>query len=90
MPIFGSNTHHLDQVENALQAGEKIEYRFQFNANLGQGTYSIALAAHADDNHLSNNYLWNDRIIQFTIINTKSHFEGVNWIPPRLTIQRFQ
>ena len=90
MPIFGSNTHHLDQVANTLQAGEKLEYRFQFKANLGAGTYSIALAAHADDNHLSNNYLWNDRIIQFTIINTQSHFEGVNWMPPRLTIQRFQ
>lgn len=90
MPIFGSNTHHLKQVENSLRAGEKLEYRFEFTANLGAGTYSIALAAHADDNHLSNNYLWNDRIIQFTVINTKSHFEGVNWMPPRLTIQRFQ
>jgi lipopolysaccharide transport system ATP-binding protein len=90
MPIFGSNTHHLNQVENSLQAGEKLEYRFEFKANLGAGSYSIALAAHADDNHLSNNYLWNDRIIQFTVINTKLHFEGVNWMPPRLTIQRFQ
>jgi lipopolysaccharide transport system ATP-binding protein len=90
MPIFGSNTHHLNQVENSLQSGEKLEYRFEFKANLGAGSYSIALAAHADDNHLSNNYLWNDRIIQFTVINTKPHFEGVNWMPPRLTIQRFQ
>ena len=90
MPIFGSNTHHLNQVQHTVKPGEKLEYRFQFTANLGVGTYSIALAAHADDNHLSNNYLWNDRIIQFTIVNTKEHFEGVNWMPPYLKIQRLQ
>jgi lipopolysaccharide transport system ATP-binding protein len=88
MPIFGSNTHHLNQVQHTLKPGEKLEYRFQFKANLGAGTYSIALAAHADDNHLSNNYLWNDRIIQFTVVNTKEHFEGVNWMPPTLSIKR--
>ena len=82
MPIFGTNTFHLNQILFDLKVGQVIEFNFQFNANLGPGTYSIAIAAHSSDNHISNNYLWQDNAASLTIVNYSNYFEGVVWLPP--------
>jgi lipopolysaccharide transport system ATP-binding protein len=34
-PVFGTNTYYLGCSLQALQAGERVEYRFGFPANLG-------------------------------------------------------
>jgi lipopolysaccharide transport system ATP-binding protein len=84
-PIFGTNTHHLDRKLEHVTCGELIEFDLDFHANIGPGTYSIALALHASDVHLANNYEWRDLALVFNVINmNKEQFVGVAWIPPSM------
>ena len=88
-PIFGTNTHHLQQPATLLEAGETIEYILRFAANLGEGSYSVALALHTADTHVANNYEWRDRAIVFNVINIdKDRFVGVAWLPTTLESHR--
>ena len=87
MPVFGTNTFHLDRPLKNLAAGTEIEFDFRFIANFGPGTYSLALSLHASDNHIANNYEWRDHALVFTVINSKEHFEGVAWLPPTVEIK---
>lgn len=88
-PIFGTNTHHLQQASKNLKAGEKIEFDLSFSANLGEGSYSVAVALHTADTHVANNYEWRDRAIVFNVINiNKDRFVGVAWLPTTLETHR--
>jgi lipopolysaccharide transport system ATP-binding protein len=84
-PIFGTNTfHHKRKLQN-LRGDQSIEFNFDFQANLGPGTYSVAIALHADDTHAGKNYEWRDQALVFNMINIdKAEFVGVAWIPPVL------
>ncbi|MDU7868533.1 MAG: ABC transporter ATP-binding protein, partial [Pantoea sp.] len=87
-PVFGTNTHHLKRVLNNLPAGKILEYNFEFPANLGVGSYSIAVALHSSDTHVARNYEWRDLALVFTVINpSKQPFIGVSWMPPTLEIK---
>jgi lipopolysaccharide transport system ATP-binding protein len=87
--IFGTNTHHLSSVLNNLKTGEEAEYLFRFDANLGQGSYSIAVAAHRDYVHIGVNYEWRDLAVLFTVIPSgEPTFIGSAWIPPILEVKR--
>jgi len=89
LPIFGTNTHHLKQPLHTLQQGEKINYQFDFDLNLGEGTYSIAIALHTADTHIEKNYQWRDLALVFNIINiNKSQFVGAAWLPPKMRYTR--
>ncbi len=88
MPVYGTNTHHLNKPLKNLSAGSEIEFQFRFAANFGPGTYSLALSLHASDNHIANNYEWRDHALVFTVINSKEHFEGVAWLPPTVQIKQ--
>ncbi|MHB1331612.1 MAG: ABC transporter ATP-binding protein [Sulfuriferula sp.] len=82
-PVFGTNTYHLKCKIEAVESGAKIVFTFQFAANLGEGTYSVAIALHATDTHISKNYEWRDLALVFTVINIdKENFIGVAWLPP--------
>ncbi len=85
--IFGTNTHHLKHVIKDAKMGDEIEYNFAFTANLGEGSYSVTVAAHSTESHLSNNYEWKDMALIFTVINSnKNHFNGACWIEPICSI----
>jgi lipopolysaccharide transport system ATP-binding protein len=87
--VFGTNTHHLGKEMLNLKAGDRLELLLNFTANLGPGTYSLAVALHAHDSHLSKNYEWRDHALVFSVINSsQDHFLGVNWLPPELEIRR--
>jgi lipopolysaccharide transport system ATP-binding protein len=87
--VFGTNTHHLGKEILNLKAGDQLELILNFTANLGPGTYSLAVALHAHDSHLSKNYEWRDHAFVFSVINSsQDHFLGVNWLPPELEIRR--
>ena len=88
MPVFGTNTFHLGRQLSDLKAGEEIEFSFQFMANFGPGTYSLALSLHASDIHIAQNYEWRDHALVFTVINQQEHFEGVAWLPSTVEIKR--
>ena len=84
-PVFGTNTHHLNQSSTQLKKGESIEFILSFSANLGEGSYSVAIALHTADTHVNNNYEWRDRAIVFNVINiSKEKFVGVAWLPTTL------
>jgi lipopolysaccharide transport system ATP-binding protein len=86
-PIFGTNSHHSRQPLRDIKAGQKIQYVFDFNADLGPGHYSMALALHTRDTHIENNYEWRDQALLFQIVNNQQNeFVGVAWLKPTLRI----
>lgn len=87
--VFGTNTHHLGCKLETLRAGERLEYRFDFPANLGIGSYSIAVALHTTDSHISRNYEWRDLALVFNVVNvSREAFVGLAWIPPTVECRR--
>jgi len=87
--VYGTNTYHLGCKLEALMAGETLEYRFSFPANLGVGSYSVAVALHATDSHLARNYEWRDLALVFNVLNiSREEFVGLAWIPPKVDLNR--
>ncbi|KTS36746.1 MULTISPECIES: ABC transporter ATP-binding protein [Pantoea] len=87
-PVFGTNTHHMQKVLSGVAAGSKIKFTFSFLANLGVGSYSIAVALHSSETHVARNYEWRDLALVFTVVNSgKPSFVGVAWMPPQLEIK---
>lgn len=85
-PVFGTNTHHHDRVLKNLSKGTEVVQEFEFQANLGPGTYSLAVALHADDTHIGNNYEWRDHALVINVINIDhADFVGIAWMPPKIT-----
>ena len=85
--VFGTNTHHLDRTISSIQGGNLVVFTFQFMANLGQGSYSVAVALHTSDSHIAKNYEWRDLALVFNVINIgKPHFLGLAWLPPFVEI----
>lgn len=83
--VFGTNTYHLGKTLTERKAGEELSLDFTFDANFGEGSYSIAVALHQDDTHLSRNYYWQDLALTFSVVNTdKPRFVGMSWAPPTL------
>ena len=87
-PIFGTNTHHYKQVIENPKEGSKIEFDFGFCMNLGVGSYSVTIAIHADDTHLSSNYEWQDQALVFNVVNTsKEEFVGSSWLKQKVEVK---
>lgn len=86
-PIFGTNTHYLKEECLNLKGGANLSFSFEFLTNLGEGTYSIAVALHTGHAHIAKNYEWRDMALIFNVINTnKATFVGVAWLPPRVKL----
>ena len=86
-PIFGTNTFHCHQTLRDVTKGKKIEFEFKFDARIGPGTYSVALALHSRNSHIEKNYEWRDLALVFNVINLdKPEFVGVAWLAPQLII----
>jgi lipopolysaccharide transport system ATP-binding protein len=79
--VFGTNTYHLKQVLVDLAAGQTVDLSFEFVANIGVGSYSVAVALHTGKAHVANNYQWRDRALVFDVVNIKmEEFVGVAWL----------
>ena len=88
-PVFGTNSHHLGCKIDDLDAGETVSYSFNFAANLGVGSYSVAVALHTSDSHLSRNYEWMDLTLVFNVVNiSQREFGGLAWMPPTVECSR--
>ncbi|MDI9219889.1 ABC transporter ATP-binding protein [Pantoea sp. EA-12] len=86
--IFGTNSYFLKQQQCDLKCDEVKVFEFTFDANVGEGNYSVSVAAHRGHTHVAGNYLWKDVAIVFNVINTnKSSFIGSSWIEPILEIK---
>ena len=87
--IYGTNTHHMEQPLEQLQAGDSIEYRFRFPLNLGPGSYSVTTALTSSETHLADNYEWRDLAFVFVVANmNRREFVGSSWLEPTVEIQR--
>lgn len=86
-PVFGTNTHHTEQVLENVRAGQVVEYRARFAMNVGPGSYSVSTALVSSDTHLVNNYEWRDLALVFTVSNIdKPYFIGTSWMPPEIEV----
>lgn len=87
--IFGTNTAYLGKSLHNLAAGETVDYRFSFKADLGEGSYAVSVALHTSDNHVLRNYEWRDLALLFTVVNqSQSLFVGSSWLPPVMECSR--
>jgi lipopolysaccharide transport system ATP-binding protein len=85
--VFGTNSYHINHQIHSLEIGNCITYSFFFDANLGVGSYSVTVAAHSKDTHLSNSYQWIDQALIFSIVNiSKNVFTGLIWMEPTLKV----
>ena len=88
-PMYGINTHRLDQALTELKAGEQITYRFAFTMGLGKGNYSVALSLSRLDSHLDRNFEWRDYGLVFHVINNRQEdFVGCSWLNAKSSIVR--
>jgi cellulose biosynthesis protein BcsQ len=86
--IFGTNTHYLDCKSTSVAAGKKFTYKFTFPANLGIGSYSVAVALHASETHIVENFEWLDLALVFNVVNiAQDTFVGLSWMPPKVEIE---
>lgn len=86
-PVFGTNTHHTEQVLEQVRAGQRVEFRISFPMNFGQGSYSVSTALVSTDTHLVNNYEWRDLALVFTVSNmSRPIFVGSAWVPPKIEV----
>ncbi|QQD23730.1 ABC transporter ATP-binding protein [Venatoribacter cucullus] len=87
--IYGINTHRINRPLTNLKAGDRVVYRYSFNANIGKGNYSVALSLSRLDSHLEKNYEWRDFALIFHVINTKKpDFVGYASLDATLDIQQ--
>ena len=85
--MYGTNTWHTKQVIEEPAVGGEFRFRIEFDANLGVGSYSVAIALHDRENHLSANYEWRDLALVFNVLNSGVHlFEGCNWLQPEIEV----
>ena len=88
MVAFGDEEIDIFVAKN-LKKGEEYDFSFEFDANLGVGSFSVTIALHDSDNHLQNNYEWRDNAIIFNVVNfSKPDFVGLAYLEPSLEIKR--
>lgn len=89
-PMYGINTHRLAQSLEAVEAGERLSFRFAFAMRLGAGHYSVSLCLSHADSHLAGNYEWRDYGLVFHVINRdQEDFVGCSWLQAEASLQRF-
>jgi len=85
--IYGTNTWYTQQVIASPEVGDEYFFKISFSANFGVGGYSVVLALHDRDTHITANYDWRDLAIVFNVINKdKVQFSGCCWNEPSITV----
>ncbi len=87
--LYGTNTYYSGQALDGIKAGEEVEFAVRFRADLGPGTYSVALALVGGENHIGENYEWRDLALIFDVANaSKQTFDGRIYLPSEMTVTR--
>jgi lipopolysaccharide transport system ATP-binding protein len=75
--VWGTNTFHTKQPLENLLAGQIVQYRFEFECNLGQGSYSLTYNLVSSDTKHINNFESIDNFFVFDVVNINlSAFAG--------------
>ncbi|ASM35806.1 ABC transporter [Campylobacter sputorum subsp. bubulus] len=88
--VYGTNSFFLDKILKNVPKNEKIDFNFEFVANLGVGSYSISVAIHSNQNHIGDNYEWIDNAVIFQIqnISNKPEFIGLAFLDTILNTEK--
>ena len=80
--VFGTNTFHHSAQLKELEINQHHQFTFELPLNIAPGSYSLSVALHADDQHISKNYHWQDRACLFTILSAEQAiFVGSHYLP---------
>ncbi len=86
---YGTNTWYSGQALIQPNVGEMYQFNIHIPANFGVGSYSVSIALHGQENHLSDNYDWQDLSLVFNVVNAnKMPFQGSNWLDQNITIEQ--
>lgn len=89
--VFGTNSYHVGGEVKNCKAGDRITYIIKCAANLGVGSYSVNISAHAGNSHLIANYHWIDRASVLQVVNcNKYEFVGTCWNPMSFSIKQLR
>ncbi|MDD5175812.1 MAG: ABC transporter ATP-binding protein [Sterolibacterium sp.] len=67
--VFGTNTHCLAAELGHIAAGRETAFEFKITElNLGPGSYSVTVALHRAESHISESYDWWDHAAVFEIL----------------------
>lgn len=87
--IYGTNTYLHKQNIGKLKTGENIQCTFEFPVNLGEGNYSVTVAFHRGNSHVSENYEWMDLAAIFQVVNVNAlPFAGMVYLPTKITLKK--
>jgi lipopolysaccharide transport system ATP-binding protein len=87
--VWGTNTWHTRQIQDAVEGGERLVFDMQFVCDLGPGSYSVSPALVSCDTHLSDNYEWVDNLLVFDVINvSRDFFIGTTSLNAHFSISR--
>lgn len=87
--VWGTNTWHTDQVQEALAIGEKVLFTMEFTCTLGPGSYSVSPALVSTETHLNENFEWIDNLLVFDVLNTNyPFFIGSGLLDARFDVSR--
>ena len=76
-----------DIVFRRVAAGDVLTVRFDFCASLGEGSYSVAIAAHDSETHMTKNYEWRDVALVFKVMNLSvPRFVGTVYLPTQAQV----
>lgn len=85
--IFGTNTFHTKQQLKNVRENTRLQYDFDWIANLGVGSYSMQFALVENESHVEKNYHWLERAVVFEVVNMdKLKFAGCAWLEHAITI----
>ena len=83
--VFGINSYHLN---NLFFMGQKTRRTIVFSfdqLNIGPGQYTLTVAVHSGETHLSNCYHWMDNAKQFEVVSGDDFlFTGLVKLYPEL------
>jgi lipopolysaccharide transport system ATP-binding protein len=84
---YGTNTWYTKQSLDDLSISDKYQFTIKIPANLGVGSYSLSIALHDSETHLTKNYDWRELALVFNVINAdKISFQGNNWLDQVVTV----
>ncbi|MBL8254207.1 MAG: Wzt carbohydrate-binding domain-containing protein, partial [Candidatus Competibacter sp.] len=86
--VFGTNSWHHGQSLRSVQGGGRVQAEFAIPAlNLGIGNYSLTVALHRGDAHVSQNYDWWDRALVFQVTPSElPRGVGSTYLPAVVTL----
>ena len=89
--VFGYNTERIGMnCKEPLARGQKLALQFSFRANLGRGSYNVALAVQ-DERNPGKHYVWTEKRLVFNVIEDEHfRFEGLSRLPIRIESERFE